>query len=80
MFKLSREMVLFQTWMTIGLNSIQMSRLTREGTMPQRHHKLLLSGWKGTIHRDVLIEVWLYMEGRIVVRNISEHTMVVMIH
>jgi hypothetical protein len=44
MFILLGEMVLFQTWMTTGLNSIQMSRLTREGTMPQRHPKLLLSG------------------------------------
>jgi len=80
MFILLGEMVLFQTWMTTGLNSIQISRLTREGTMPQRRPKLLLSGWRGTIHRDVLIGVWLYMEGRIVVRNISEHTMVVMTH
>ena len=80
MFILLGEMVLFQTWMTTGLNSIQMTRLTREGTMPQRQPKLLLSGWRGTIHRDVLIGVWLYMEGRIVVRNISEHTMVVMTH
>ena len=80
MFILLGEMVLFQTWMIIELNSIQMSRLTREGTMPQWHPKLLLSGWRGTIHRNVLIGVWLYMEGRIVVRNISEHTMVVMAH
>jgi len=80
MFILLGEMVLFQTWMTTGLNSIQMSRLTREGTMPQRQPKLLLFGWTGTIHRDVLIGVWLYMEGRIVVRNISKHTMVVMTH
>jgi len=80
MFILLGEMVFFQTWITTGLNSIQMSRLTREGTMPQRQPKLLLSRWRGTIHRDVLIGVWLYMEGRIVVRNISEHTMVVMTH
>jgi hypothetical protein len=80
MFILLGEMMLSRTWMTTGLNSIQMPRLTREGTMPQRHHKLLLCGWKGTIHKDVLIEVWLYMEGRIVVHNISEHIMVVMTH
>jgi hypothetical protein len=48
--------------------------------MPQRRPKLLLSGWKGTIHKDVLIGVWLYVEGPIIVRNISEHTMVVMTH
>jgi hypothetical protein len=46
--------------------------------MTQQHPKLLLSGWKKTIHRDVLIGVWLYMERTIVVRSISEHTMVVM--
>ena len=80
MFTLLGEMVLSQIWMTTGLNSIQISRLTREGTMPQRQPKLLLFGWRGTIHGDVLIGVWLYMEGWIVVRNISEHTMVVMTH
>jgi hypothetical protein len=66
--------------MIIGLNSIQISHLTREGTMPQQCPKLLLSRWKGTIHRDVLIGVWLYMERPIVVPNISEHIMVVMTH
>jgi len=80
MFRLLGEMGIFQTWMSTGLNSIQISRLTKEGTMLQLHPKLLLFGWMGTIHRDVLIEVWLYMEGQIVVRNISEHTMVVMTH
>jgi hypothetical protein len=57
MFILLGEMMLFQTWITTGLNSIQISRLTREGTMPQQRPKLLLSGWKGTIHRDVLTGV-----------------------
>jgi hypothetical protein len=61
-------------------NSIQISRLTREGTMPQWHPKLLISGWKGMIHKDVLIEVWLYMERQIVVHTIFEHTMVGMTH
>ena len=72
------EIVIFQTWMTIGLNSIQISRMIKEGTMPVQPPKLQLSGWKGMIHRDVLIGVWLYIEGPIVVHNISERTMVVM--
>jgi len=78
MFRLLGEMGIFQTWMSTGLNSIQISRLTKEGTMPQLHPKLLLFGWMGTIHKYVLIEVWLYMERLIIVRSISGHGMVVM--
>jgi hypothetical protein len=35
---------------------------------------------EGKIHRDVLTEVWLYMERLIVIGSISEHGLVVMTH
>ena len=56
-----------------------MSHLTNEGIMHQLHHKLLLSGWKGMIHKEVLIGVCLYMPEEIG-HDISKHIMVAMTH